>query len=87
MDESDRYVRAEVEACALCAQSDAPYAFLEDQRHYCIRCARRKLVTEKVQPAGRRTNDLTLDDVLWHELPLPPDLDLGDENEISGASD
>jgi recombinational DNA repair protein (RecF pathway) len=69
MSESQPYVRRAVEACADCGAPDAPYAYLQDGRHYCVRCARVKLVRDKIRPAGKREGDLTLDDVLFLELP------------------
>lgn len=70
MGDSQQYTRAEVDACADCGAPEAPYAYLQDGRHYCIRCARVKLIRDKIRPAGKREGDLTLDDVLFRELPL-----------------
>jgi len=70
MTESE-YPRQDIEACADCGAANAPYAYLQDGRHYCIRCARVKLVRDKIRPAGKRSDDLTLDDVLFTELPAP----------------
>jgi recombinational DNA repair protein (RecF pathway) len=64
-----QHSRREVDACARCGEPDAPYAYLHDGEHYCIRCARVKLVVDQVRPAGRRDGDLTLEDVLFTELP------------------
>ena len=69
MSEPQHFERRPVEACADCSAPDAPYAYLQDGRHYCIRCARVKLVRDKLRPAGKRDDDLSLDDVLFTELP------------------
>jgi len=69
MSETDDYPRREIDACARCTATEAPYAYLHDGRHYCVRCARVMLVQNKIRPIGRRADDLTLEDVLWRELP------------------
>ena len=81
-----RYVRGNIEACAHCGQSDAPYAYLQDGQHYCIRCARKMLITAKLRPAGRRTDDLTVDDVLFRDLPYSPDPAVEDAPDSSGSA-
>ncbi len=68
--------RRPVEACADCGAAEAPYAYLEDENHYCLRCARRLLVVERLEPIGKRADDLTRNDVLFREIPLPPHLEL-----------
>ena len=73
MSEADSYVRKTIEACARCEQAESPYAYLHNGHHYCIRCARLMLVRDKIRPAGRRTDDLTVEDVLFLELPDPND--------------
>jgi hypothetical protein len=65
--------RGPVEACAHCGAGEPPYAYLQDGQHYCVRCARTKLITAKIRPAGNRTTDLTYEDVLFTELPLADD--------------
>jgi recombinational DNA repair protein (RecF pathway) len=88
MNETDTYVRQEIEACARCGETEAPYAYLHDGEHYCVRCARVLLVVEKVRPAGRRADDLTLDDVLFLDLPHASDAAPSDAGtEDGGASD
>ena len=72
MDDATRFERQPVESCADCGAPEAPYAYLQDGRHYCIRCARVKLIRDQIRPAGQRHDDLTLDDVLFRELPLGP---------------
>lgn len=84
MGEPGPFVRGDVEACALCGQGDAPYVYLQDQQHYCIRCARRMLVTEQMRPAGRRADDLTVEDVLFRELP-DPRISGDGESDLGGA--
>ena len=69
--EAMQYSRRKIDACAQCGATEAPYAYLQDGRHYCVRCARIKLVRDRIRPAGRRDGDLTLDDVLFRELPDP----------------
>jgi recombinational DNA repair protein (RecF pathway) len=69
MTEPEHFERSPVEACADCGAPEAPYAYLQDGRHYCIRCARVKLVRDQIRPAGKRDDDLSLDDVLFTELP------------------
>lgn len=69
--EAKPYPRKEIDACAQCGAPNAPYAYLQDGQHYCVRCARIKLVHDKIRPAGKREGDLTLDDVLFRELPDP----------------
>ena len=64
--------RGEVDACSDCGQDEAPYAYLEDRNHYCIRCARKLLITQGLRPAGRRDGDLTYEDVLFTDLPYTP---------------
>lgn len=73
--DSERPERRPIEACAHCGAAEAPYAYLEDEHHYCLRCARRLLVVEKLEPIGKRADDLTRNDVLFREIPLPPDFD------------
>ena len=81
--------RGEIEACADCGQSDAPYAYLEDQHHYCVRCARKLLIVEKLRPVGSREDDLTYEDVLFTDLPYSPtpeDSDTPEDTDTLGAS-
>ena len=72
MTTTDQSARGNIEACADCGQADAPYAFLEDRRHYCLRCARKLLITAKLRPVGTREDDLTYEDVLFTDLPYSP---------------
>lgn len=69
MSDDASYVRRPIDQCTDCGAPEAPYAYLQDGRHYCVRCARVKLVRDKIRPAGKREDDLTLDDVLFLELP------------------
>ena len=73
MDTTDPYVRANIVACADCGQTETSYAYLQDGQHYCVRCARKLLVTAKLRPAGRREDDLSYEDVLFTNLPYSPD--------------
>ena len=65
----DESPRETIESCADCGERDTPYAFLEDRRHYCVRCARKLLVTAGLRPAGSRDGDLSYEDVLFTDLP------------------
>ena len=67
--DSSNHPRQDIDGCARCGESEAPYAYLADAQHYCVRCARVLLVVDRVQPAGRRTDDLSYEDVLFMELP------------------
>lgn len=67
------YVRKTIEECAHCDRSDAPYVYMNDGQHYCVRCARKMLMVDGLRPAGRRADDLTLDEVLFRELPYSTD--------------
>ena len=59
-------------ACADCERPIPPYVFLEDGKHYCVECALLVVETERIYPAGRRAEDVTLGELLRERLRLVP---------------
>lgn len=77
METSGGATRARVDGCEGCEEGQPPFVYLEDGHHYCIRCARKLLIVDKIHPAGRRDDDLTYEDVLFTDLPYEPDSEDG----------
>ncbi len=50
--------------CFRCGQMRSPYVYGEDGHDYCLACARKDWALIGLRPAGRRKDDLTLEDVL-----------------------
>jgi hypothetical protein len=61
-------------ACADCQLAKPPYVYLEDGKHYCVECALLVVTTERIYPAGRRAEDITLAELLRERLRLLPRL-------------
>ena len=59
-------------ACADCERPIPPYVYLEDGKHYCVECALLVVETERIYPAGRRAEDVTLGELLRERLRLLP---------------
>lgn len=64
MAEIPPFIRREIRECERCRAAEGPFAYMADQRHYCVKCARRLLETTGLQPVGRREGDVTLEDLL-----------------------
>ena len=56
--------RAPIPGCHACSAARSPYAYLDDGNHYCVPCAQRLVLTMRMLPAGKRADDVTLEDVL-----------------------
>lgn len=62
--------RSVPEACAGCQQYAPPYVYMDDERHYCVRCAAIAVTMDGIYPAGRRESDLPINQMVWDELRL-----------------
>lgn len=56
--------RKPVRGCFGCGQARSPYVYGEDGHDYCLVCARKDWALIGLRPAGRRKDDLTLEDIL-----------------------
>jgi hypothetical protein len=54
-------------ACAGCKQVKPPYVYTENDKDYCLDCARTNLGVLRLYPAGRRTDDIKLEDLLLND--------------------
>lgn len=50
--------------CAGCKRINPPYVYAENQKDYCLDCAKLNLEVLRLYPAGKRTDDITLQDLL-----------------------
>ena len=60
--------RAIVRRCFSCQRSAPVYVYAENGNDYCLRCAAASYGVMGLRPAGRRDDDLTLQDLIQHEL-------------------
>lgn len=51
-------------ACAGCKQVRPPYVYTENDKEYCIDCAKTNLTVLRLFPAGKRADDIKLEDLL-----------------------
>src|SRR5688500_68762 len=61
-------------ACEACQLARPPYVYLENKKHYCVECALVVVTTERIYPAGRREEDITLGELLRERIRLLPRL-------------
>ena len=55
--------RRSVRACFACHRQRPPYLYAENGHDYCIPCAADSYALFGLRPAGRRPDDVTLDDL------------------------
>ena len=60
--------RAAVRRCFACHRVAPLYVYAENGHDYCLPCAADSYATLGLRPAGRRTEDLTLEDLIQYEL-------------------
>ena len=63
-----RISRRRPHACAACAQVRGLYVYADDGRNYCVACARDLWAVNGLQPAGRRSEDVTLEQLIQYEV-------------------
>ncbi len=51
-------------ACAGCKQVKPPYVYTENDKEYCVDCAKTNLTVLRLYPAGKRADDIKLEDLL-----------------------
>lgn len=69
MNQALAYDRQPIGHCAQCRRPSAPYAYLQDGRHYCAPCARTAATRGRLRVIGRRSDDLSYDDLVDYQLP------------------
>ena len=63
-----RSIRIPPHACTACGQVRGLYAYANNDRNYCIACARDVWEVAGLQPAGHRNDDVTLDELIQYEV-------------------
>ena len=60
--------RSRPQQCTACGEVRGLYVYANNARNYCIACARDLWEVAGLQPAGRRTEDLTLEELIQYEV-------------------
>ena len=63
--------RTGVRTCFACDRVVPLYIYAENGNDYCLSCAADSFGKPGLRPAGRRTGDLTLEDLIQYELRTP----------------
>jgi hypothetical protein len=74
-------------ACADCERPIPPYVYLEDGKNYCVECALLVVETERIYPAGRRKEDVTLGELVRERLRVLPRVPLDRRAEPASQDD
>ena len=61
---NDAWPRQPVRTCFACRRARPPYVYLENGHDYCVACASESYALIGLRPAGRRQDDITLDELL-----------------------
>ena len=60
--------RGQKRGCVACGQVRGIYVYADNGRDYCLACARDLWSVIGLQPAGRRTEDVTLEELIQYEV-------------------